>query len=300
MHIGKKVIDKESESRDPAIVVDVLDVPISEYFVDDIGGTVLDQNPGYPSSDTVVEVVFNNDFEYNIKDFVEKIDNGNFSKCEFDVYSYPSKRLVEYRQAKIWFDGACEPYNPGGHGTYGFVIKTCESEITGRGYIGNGEGMTNNIAEYTALVKALQEAKKYNELGLLEIYGDSKLVIKQMTGEYRVRNNHLISLYKKAKDISSIFDKSHFNWVPREKNQQADSLTKKEYKEKVYGDNKERAKNEKMRIHKIEGSKFMVKNYIVDIDKQSCTCIDHNMRNKKCKHIFKAEMEYEEKYNIKR
>ncbi|MCU4139579.1 MAG: Ribonuclease HI [Methanophagales archaeon] len=57
----------------------------------------------------------------------------------------------------VYFDGLTEPKNPGGYGTYGFVVKV-DGEVVkrGKGFIGKGAGITNNVCEYIALLRALE------------------------------------------------------------------------------------------------------------------------------------------------
>ena len=90
----------------------------------------------------------------------------------------------------IFFDGSCMPKNPGGVATYGYVlIKDGKIEKEGRGTIGVGDGMTNNVAEYSGLLEALKFATtKYPDEKDIAIHGDSQLVIRQMKGEYKVKS----------------------------------------------------------------------------------------------------------------
>ena len=82
---------------------------------------------------------------------------------------------------------------------------------------------TNNVAEYTALFKILEKAL---ELGFdeIEVRMDSELVVKQMLGQYRVKNEGLIPLFDKAKSLSRKFKIFKINHVRRELNKEADKL----------------------------------------------------------------------------
>jgi ribonuclease HI len=82
---------------------------------------------------------------------------------------------------------------------------------------------TNNVAEYTALVSALERA---GQLGgrRLAIFSDSELLVKQMTGEYRVKNEDLRVLYEQARQLCRRFDLVTFRHVPRSANSRADGL----------------------------------------------------------------------------
>lgn len=87
-------------------------------------------------------------------------------------------------------------------------------------YIGN---RTNNVAEWTGVVKILEKAL---ELGVqdIEVRLDSELVVKQLLGQYRVKNESLIPLYQAAKSLSARFSKFKIMHVRREHNKEADRL----------------------------------------------------------------------------
>ena len=82
---------------------------------------------------------------------------------------------------------------------------------------------TNNVAEYTALVRALARAA---ELGLkrLAVYSDSELMVKQMNGEYGVKSADLRELYTQAQSLQRHFDSATFTHVRRAENRRADEL----------------------------------------------------------------------------
>jgi ribonuclease HI len=82
---------------------------------------------------------------------------------------------------------------------------------------------TNNVAEYTALVKALERA---GELGgkHLVVNSDSELMVKQMAGEYRVKNEGLRPLFEKASALAKAFASVEYRHVPRKQNKRTDAL----------------------------------------------------------------------------
>jgi ribonuclease HI len=121
--------------------------------------------------------------------------------------------------ATIHIDGASRG-NPG-DAAYAVVI-----ELPGRppieesGVLGTE---TNNVAEYTALIKALEKAK---HLGLrrLAIHSDSELVVKQVKGEYKIKNDDLKWLADEAKTLMKNFASVTLTHVRREENKRADQL----------------------------------------------------------------------------
>lgn len=82
---------------------------------------------------------------------------------------------------------------------------------------------TNNVAEYQGLLAGLAAAAN---LGATEVkvISDSELLVRQMIGQYRVRNAGLLPLYRKAQELLTKFAKSSFQHVAREFNKQADHL----------------------------------------------------------------------------
>jgi ribonuclease HI len=84
--------------------------------------------------------------------------------------------------------------------------------------------MTNNQAEYTALVRALEHAIGLGQENVLQVYSDSELMVNQMSGVYQVKNPDLRALYKQARQLSSRFAGVTFHHVRREMNRRADEL----------------------------------------------------------------------------
>ena len=82
---------------------------------------------------------------------------------------------------------------------------------------------TNNVAEWQGLIEGLQAAQ---ELGAerVKVRLDSELVVRQMSGRYRVKQAHLIPLHKRAKELAQHFTHVEIRHVRREKNTAADAL----------------------------------------------------------------------------
>ncbi len=120
----------------------------------------------------------------------------------------------------IFTDGGARG-NPG-PSAIAVVVKNHKHKTTEKigKFIGNA---TNNVAEYQALIEGLQMATK---LGADTIYFklDSELVVKQMKGEYKVKNSNLKNLWKEAKILESSFKSINYSHVPREKNHEADEI----------------------------------------------------------------------------
>ena len=87
-------------------------------------------------------------------------------------------------------------------------------------YIGE---VTNNVAEYEALLAALDYCVK-KKLSPVEILADSQLMIRQLSGQYKVKHPNIIPLYQKAKEYLSHLKVTGFTHVLREFNKRADEL----------------------------------------------------------------------------
>lgn len=111
--------------------------------------------------------------------------------------------------------------NPG-PAALGFLIKDATGNVVKSGgeYLGK---TTNNCAEYKALIKGLTEALA---LGVKELtcYLDSELVVKHLTGEYRVKDSNLKSLFDQVKLLMDKLNEVKFVHVPRAKNKEADKI----------------------------------------------------------------------------
>jgi ribonuclease HI len=124
------------------------------------------------------------------------------------------------KRAVLYTDGASSG-NPGASGI-GVVIEFQNKHYEHSAYIGTA---TNNVAEYSALIKGLEEARS---LGAQEVeaFMDSELLTKQLSGEYRVKNPGLIPLYQKILMLVATFQRVTFSHIPREDNKRADKLAK--------------------------------------------------------------------------
>jgi ribonuclease HI len=134
---------------------------------------------------------------------------------------------------EAYFDGLCEP-NPGGVATYGFIVKRDGKKIhEGHGLAGTPKTpqATNNVAEYTGLIKALEWLAGQKTKGPVVVRGDSDLIIKQVRGEYKVKSGLLAPLHGEAKELLEKLPGVTLEWIPRDRNADADRLTNLAYAE---------------------------------------------------------------------
>jgi ribonuclease HI len=120
----------------------------------------------------------------------------------------------------IFTDGGARG-NPGPAGI-GAVLYSEEKEVLAQisEYIGE---TTNNQAEYQALLKALNKAVEL-QAEEVDCFLDSELVVKQLKGEYKVKNKELAPIFIKIYNLKTKFKRISFTHVPREKNKEADKL----------------------------------------------------------------------------
>lgn len=124
------------------------------------------------------------------------------------------------REISIYTDGASRG-NPG-PSAIGIVIKNEWGENLKTIAKDIGE-TTNNVAEYQALLEGLKEAVRLKPASL-KIFSDSELMVKQLKGQYKVREPHLQSLYEEAKKLLSAIKKWEVIKIKRDENKEADIL----------------------------------------------------------------------------
>jgi ribonuclease HI len=123
-------------------------------------------------------------------------------------------------RARLSTDGGARG-NPG-PAAYGYVLESEDGQVLAA----HGEAIgraTNNVAEYSGLVAGMTKAA---ELGVreLEVVSDSELLVKQMRGEYRVKNEALRDLWEQANDLERRFARVRYTAVRRAHNELADTL----------------------------------------------------------------------------
>ena len=82
---------------------------------------------------------------------------------------------------------------------------------------------TNNVAEYRGLIAGLEEATKLNAAEVA-VAMDSKLVVEQMSGRWKVKHPDLVELNARARALAARFERVSYTWIPRAENSYADRL----------------------------------------------------------------------------
>lgn len=129
----------------------------------------------------------------------------------------------------LYVDGASLG-NPG-EGGCGVVLRDREGRLLGflAFYLGR---VTNNQAEYRALIRGLEEARRLGWRSV-KVYTDSELLARQIQGAYKVRDVELKGLFDQALSLLSSFEAWVVEYLPREENGEADRLAKKAAQRKV-------------------------------------------------------------------
>lgn len=130
------------------------------------------------------------------------------------------------RQLEIFIDGASKG-NPGPAGIGVVICQDGQHLKNISSYIGN---TTNNFAEYSALIYALEEALII-KADALKINTDSQLLCRQLNKEYKVKSANIMGLYNQAMHLISAFKEVSIRHIPREENTQADRLATQAVKE---------------------------------------------------------------------
>jgi ribonuclease HI len=122
--------------------------------------------------------------------------------------------------ARLFTDGGARG-NPG-PAAYGFVLESEDGTVLAA----EGEAIgsaTNNVAEYSGLIAGLQKAVELH-VPEVEVVSDSELMVKQMRGEYRVKNEALRGLYDEATALARRVGNVEYRHVKRAHNELADKL----------------------------------------------------------------------------
>lgn len=123
---------------------------------------------------------------------------------------------------KLYIDGASK----GNPGSAGIGVLLCDDAGEPLKEISEPIGVaTNNVAEYRALIRGLEEARAMG-WDTVEVYTDSELLARQLSGQYSVHAPNLIPLYRRALQLLKLFKTAWVQHIPREQNLHADRLAK--------------------------------------------------------------------------
>lgn len=124
--------------------------------------------------------------------------------------------------AQAWFDGSASPTNPGP------AIAGAYVEVEGRKPVRLHRHLgvqTNNVSEWEALILALEHCIREG-VNVLMVRGDSKLVVNQANGSWKVEHPNMKPLKAKVDALLEKFGAVSFEWIPREENTEADAASR--------------------------------------------------------------------------
>ncbi|RKY84233.1 hypothetical protein DRQ09_08910 [candidate division KSB1 bacterium] len=152
-------------------------------------------------------------------------DYPELSKNKIKNFFIEIEQLIEKEEKKhkilyLYVDGVSKG-NPGDSGI-GVLILSENNEIIEEysEFIGF---KTNNVAEYTALIRGIEKAILYNP-DELKIFSDSKLIVNQINGKFKIKSKSMIQLYEKVKKLLNRLRNYTISCIPREQNYRADQL----------------------------------------------------------------------------
>ena len=173
------------------------------------------EHQAYPAQDQMLKAYQEYYGQRVSLDTVVKIIHFNFKPAK--AGEIPSSGML-LEEAKLYTDGGSRG-NPG-KSACAFVICKVDGTVVEKSgqYIGVA---TNNQAEYTGFLRGLERAR---DLGINKVIlmSDSELVVNQMNGKYKVKNQELAPLHQQVREIADSFGSVQFVYVPRELNKTAD------------------------------------------------------------------------------
>jgi ribonuclease HI len=155
------------------------------------------------------------------------------------------------------FDGSARP-NPG-NGAYGFIIRDSDGmwvDSVGSRIFSLDKKITSNEAEYHGLIEGLKRCQKLGGKKIL-VLSDSELIINQFKGIFRIKNHHLLTLLRRAKEIAKQFVKLDMEHVMREYNQEADELARNQLAHIVVDEIESKVEEENVLSPQIDHEKYL-------------------------------------------
>lgn len=204
----------EGKSLEKIAELSAVDVSEIQSIIEEARKIILEYDKQRARSKIIVKK------KSNIKE--EKTHTENLNDNIFEGFEALSTIPTE-SVLTMYIDGASKG-NPGPAGI-GIVIYDGDDRLVGKvsAYIGK---KTNNQAEYTALLRAIELAL-YFKTKTLKIRSDSELVVRQLTGEYQVTNANIKKLYEKVIELKKQIPNFKIEHVMRNFNEKADFLAKK-------------------------------------------------------------------------
>ncbi len=159
-----------------------------------------------------------------LKKFSQGADAGEQTVGKDDLLSGAELSAIPMGASLIFYTDGASSGNPGPAGI-GIVIFDAQDRQVGKVSLHIGE-TTNNIAEYSAVIRALKIAL-YFQAKNVRVRTDSELVVRQLNGQYKVKNEGLIPYFEQVSELMKQIPKVKVEYIPRNQNEKADFLAKK-------------------------------------------------------------------------
>ena len=211
-----KIIDKVQPKDSKSWQV-IGEARVREVIEKKLGAVTDDDMKGHHQFNSMDEVLETYQSYYGARvtpDDIVKIVRFEFTPTTGDI---PTGGML-LEQAKLFTDGGSRG-NPGDSAAAFVICKLDDTVVEKSGqYIGLA---TNNQAEYYGFIRGLERAR---DLGIdkVQLFSDSQLVVNQMKGLYKVKNQELAPLHQQARELADSFEEVSFTYVPRELNKIAD------------------------------------------------------------------------------
>jgi ribonuclease HI len=210
------IIDKTDPDNDKTWKV-IGEAVVNEVIEKRLGDVTREYMAGHESFDTKEEMLAHYQKLYGERvswDTPVKIVKFSFSDQADET---PTGAML-LEEAKLFTDGGSRG-NPGDSACAFVICKMDDSVVEKSGYYMGVA--TNNQAEYLGQIKGLERCR---DLGIdkVHLHSDSQLVVNQMNGVYKVKNQELAPLHQQLKDLADSFEEVTFSYVPRELNRTSD------------------------------------------------------------------------------
>lgn len=160
-----------------------------------------------------------------IQDLCGAVLGGRHDDARALALRFSSPRPKGSSIVRAWFDGSCWP-NPGGHAGYGIMVQRHNQTIYSKAvYMGQGEHLTHEIAEYAGVIAVLRFLLQEG-IQWATVFGDSQMVIKQLNGTIKARRGLFLPYYQEARELMERLPDVRLVWISRGKNTEADQLSK--------------------------------------------------------------------------
>lgn len=163
--------------------------------------------------------------ETNLRRLCDAVLNGRQTEARALASHFYKPKPKGSAILRAWFDGCCVP-NPGGQAGAGAIVKRHEQVILSKSvHLGHGAQLSQEAAEYAGLLIVLRFLQA-ERVQWATVYGDSQLVIQQLTGNRKPRSAAYLPYYTEARGLLAKLPQVRLAWISRGQNLEADNLSR--------------------------------------------------------------------------